>query len=250
MVRSNTYRNAFIVTLALIMSACGGVMKQLERPSEPAPITTVAPPAAMEPVAPEPVMPIAIAAMPAPIAIEAPPPPRVALAPRPSAPRNPGRYFQTDGPGDIPPEALQNVAEPTPRHEPLAAFANQPYTALGQHYTPAKTRKATRQRGVASWYGKQFHGRKTSTGERYDMYALTAAHPTLPLPSYVRVTNVANKRSIVVRVNDRGPFTGGRILDLSYAAAAKLGFVRNGSAQVEVETILPAAPTVVAMRSP
>src|SRR5262249_30746390 len=99
--------------------------------------------------------------------------------------------------------------------------------------------KAYRARGVASWYGRAFHGKRTASGERYDMYAMTAAHTILPIPSYARVTNLANGRSIVVRINDRGPFHSGRIIDLSYAAAYKLGYVGAGSAKVEVEAILP-----------
>jgi rare lipoprotein A len=96
-----------------------------------------------------------------------------------------------------------------------------------------------RQRGLASWYGKRYHGQKTSSGETYDMFAMTAAHPTLPIPSYVRVTNVANGRSVVLRINDRGPFRSARVIDVSYVAAHKLGFVQAGQAQVDVEAILP-----------
>jgi rare lipoprotein A len=96
-----------------------------------------------------------------------------------------------------------------------------------------------RQRGMASWYGKRYHGQKTSSGEVYDMYAMTAAHPTLPIPSYARVTNLANGRSVVVRINDRGPFRGTRIIDVSYVAAHKLGFIQAGQAQVDVEAVVP-----------
>ena len=96
-----------------------------------------------------------------------------------------------------------------------------------------------RQRGMASWYGKKYHGQKTSSGETYNMYAMSAAHPTLPIPSYARVTNVANGRSVVVRINDRGPFLHGRVIDLSYAAAHKLGYIQAGAAQVEVEAVIP-----------
>jgi len=95
------------------------------------------------------------------------------------------------------------------------------------------------QRGTASWYGKKFHGQKTSSGETYDMYKMTAAHPTLPIPSYARVTNLANRKSVVVRINDRGPFHTDRIIDLSYAAAYKLGYTGAGSARVEIEAIVP-----------
>lgn len=197
-------------------------------------------------------MPPAVEAKPAPI-VKTPP---VAVKPvvKPAAPaptttaklkptpRNTGRFFQSDGPGDIAPEQLENVPEVQPRDEPLARFANQRYVVFGRAYTPQTERKAIREVGFASWYGRQFHGRKTATGDKYDMYTMTAAHPTLPLPSYVRVTNLANKRSVVVRVNDRGPFLNGRIIDLSYAAAVKLGYAQQGSARVVVETLLPAGP--------
>ena len=96
-----------------------------------------------------------------------------------------------------------------------------------------------RQRGVASWYGKRYHGQKTSSGETYDMYQMSAAHPTLPIPSYARVTNVANGKSVVVRINDRGPFHAQRVIDLSYVAAYKLGYIQAGQAQVEVESVIP-----------
>ena len=110
---------------------------------------------------------------------------------------------------------------------------------FGKSYTPASRVRPFRQRGIASWYGKKFHGQKTSIGERYDMFAMTAAHPTLPLPSYARVSNPANGKSVVVRVNDRGPFHANRIIDLSYAAAHRLGYINKGSTLVEVEAIVP-----------
>ncbi|HRH74034.1 MAG TPA: septal ring lytic transglycosylase RlpA family protein [Zoogloea sp.] len=119
--------------------------------------------------------------------------------------------------------------------------------ALGQGVALGNSGSSFRQKGVASWYGKPFHGRKTSSGDSFDMYAMTAAHPSLPIPSYVRVTNLANGRSAVVRINDRGPFHPGRIIDLSYAAAYKLGYVDNGHASVEVALMLPEG---VAMVSP
>ena len=124
-----------------------------------------------------------------------------------------------------------------PRIEPFLARANRPYVALGRSYTPLTTDVAFRERGLASWYGKQFHGNRTASGEIYDMFAMTAAHPTLPLPSYVRVTGVRSRQSIIVRVNDRGPFKSDRIIDLSYAAASRLGFVAAGTGQVEIERI-------------
>lgn len=150
-----------------------------------------------------------------------------------------GGFYQQDGPGD--PGRLQgaDLADAVPRIEPLASGPNKPYTVLGRSYTPDTRERPFRQSGVGSWYGKQFHGRQTSSGERYDMYAMTAAHPTLPIPSYARVTSTANGRSVIVRVNDRGPFLHGRVIDLSYAAAHKLGYVGQGSAAVTVERILP-----------
>ena len=110
---------------------------------------------------------------------------------------------------------------------------------LGQDFVPYQELKPYKARGIGSWYGRKFHGQKTSIGEVYDMFAMTAAHPTLPLPSYARVTNLANGRTVVVRVNDRGPFLHGRLIDLSYAAAWKLGYIGSGSAQVEVESVMP-----------
>jgi rare lipoprotein A len=156
----------------------------------------------------------------------------------PSAPRSP-KYYKDDGPGDNPPANLDSVPDAVPRSEPLHRFANRPYVVLGREYVPATALRPYRERGIASWYGRKFHGQKTSTGEIYDMYAMTAAHPTLPLPSYARVTNPANGRTVVVRVNDRGPFLHDRVIDLSYAAAHRLGIAQNGSGLVEVEAILP-----------
>ena len=109
---------------------------------------------------------------------------------------------------------------------------------VGKSFTPMTALQPFRQRGVASWYGKRYHGQKTSSGEVYDMYAMTAAHPTLPIPSYARVTHAGNGKSVVVRINDRGPFHAGRVIDLSYVAAYKLGFVQAGSAEVVVESIV------------
>jgi rare lipoprotein A len=150
-----------------------------------------------------------------------------------------GGYYKDDGPHERPPANLDRVADAVPRAEPLHRFANRPYQALGRDYVPMTSLQPFRQRGLASWYGKRYHGRKTSSGEPYDMYAMTAAHPTLPIPSYARVTSVANGRSVVVRINDRGPFKSGRVIDLSYVAAYKLGYIQAGQAQVEVEAIVP-----------
>jgi rare lipoprotein A len=163
---------------------------------------------------------------------------------RPETPppeKRPGAYYKDDGPGTQPPPNLAAIPDAVPRVEPLNRFANKPYNALGKDYVPFTSVRSFSQRGLASWYGKRFHGQKTSSGERYDMYAMTAAHPLLPIPSYARVTNLANRKSVVVRINDRGPFHGGRVIDLSWAAAAKLGYVERGSAEVEIEAIVPGA---------
>ena len=169
--------------------------------------------------------------------------PARATAPAAAAPPASGssKYYLDDGPGLNPPADLDAIPDAVPRLEPLARAANRPYAVLGREYVPATTLKPYRERGIASWYGRKFHGQKTSIGETYDMYAMTAAHPTLPLPSYARVTNVASGRSVVVRVNDRGPFLHGRLIDLSYAAAHKLGVAQNGSGEVDVQAILPGA---------
>jgi len=164
------------------------------------------------------------------------PPPRE--APPPQAPSK-GGYYKDDGPGDQAPPNLDAIADAEPRAEPLHRYANRPYKVFGTEYVPLARLQAFRQQGTASWYGRRFHGNPTASGERYDMYAMTAAHPTLPIPSYVRVTNPVNGRSVVVRINDRGPFHAGRIIDLSYAAAHRLGFVQAGSARVELEAIVP-----------
>ena len=148
-----------------------------------------------------------------------------------------GGYYQNDGPPDRAPTDVVSTPDAVPRIEPFLARANRPYVALGRNYTPLTTDVAFRERGLASWYGKQFHGNRTASGEIYDMFAMTAAHPTLPLPSYVRVTGVRSRQSIIVRVNDRGPFKSDRIIDLSYAAAFRLGFVAAGTGQVEIERI-------------
>jgi rare lipoprotein A len=157
----------------------------------------------------------------------------------PPEPQGKGGYYKDDGPGDQPPPNLAEVPDAAPKAEPLHRFANRPYKVFGTDYVPLARVQPFRQHGIASWYGRRFHGQKTASGEPYDMYAMTAAHPTLPIPSYARVTRLSNGRSVVVRINDRGPFHYTRIIDLSYAAAYKLGFIQAGSAQVEVESILP-----------
>ena len=154
-----------------------------------------------------------------------------------------GAYYKDDGPGENIPENLDEIPDAQPRLEPLHRFANRPYVVLGKAYTPETSLKPIKQRGIGSWYGKKFHGQKTSIGETYNMFAMTAAHPSLALPSYVRVTNPNNGKQVVVRVTDRGPFHADRIIDLSYAAAYRLGYIDNGSALVEVEAIIPGEPT-------
>jgi len=154
-----------------------------------------------------------------------------------------GGYLKGDGPGADAPVNLDAVPDAVPRIEPLHRYANRPYSALGQKYMPLTHIGNYKQRGIASWYGKKFHGQRTSSGEVYDMYAMTAAHPTLPIPSYARVTNLTNQKSVVVRVNDRGPFLHDRIIDLSYTAAYKLDILTSGSAEVEVESLSPSANT-------
>jgi len=167
-----------------------------------------------------------------------------APAPPPPQPGK-GAYYKDDGPGANPPPDLAAIADAVPRAEPLHRFANRPYQVFGKDYVPLTNSAPFRQTGIGSWYGRRFHGAPTSSGEPYDMYAMTAAHPTLPIPSYARVTNLANGRSVVVRINDRGPFHADRIVDLSYTAAWKLGYVDAGSARVEVESVLSGKPAPV-----
>ena len=151
----------------------------------------------------------------------------------------PGGYYLDDGPGDNPPKDIDSIPNAIPKSEAYLDRANKPYKALGATYKPMTSWQPYKDRGIASWYGKRYHGKKTSSGEVYDMYSMSAAHTTLPLPSYVKVTNPANGRFVIVRVNDRGPFKSSRIIDLSYAAAYKLRFASTGSTLVEVEAIDP-----------
>lgn len=165
----------------------------------------------------------------------APPRPSPAPPPAPTTvlPRNPPDVHQ--------------VPDAVPRDEPRSAFGNPPfYFVAGHRYVVLPSASGYIERGVASWYGTEFHGLRTSTGEPYDMFAMTAAHKTLPLPCYARVTNLSNGRSVVVRINDRGPFVANRIIDLSYSAATRLDMIRNGTAFVQVEVLTPAAPTLTA----
>ena len=148
-----------------------------------------------------------------------------------------GGYYLDDGPEANPPADLDRVPDAVPRVEPLHRYANRTYTVMGNTYTPQARAGGYSKEGLASWYGRRFHGKKTASGERYDMYAMTAAHPTLPIPSYARVTALNTGKSVVVRINDRGPFHSKRIIDLSYAAAHKLGYLKQGSTRVRVESI-------------
>ena len=150
-----------------------------------------------------------------------------------------GGFYKDDGPADDIPDGLDDIPDATPKWEPLHKPATKPYTVLGKDYVPNTSLRPYKARGIASWYGKKFHGQKTSIGEPYNMFSMTAAHPTLALPSYVRVSHVQSGKSVVVRVTDRGPFHADRIIDLSYTAAYKLGLVNGGSGQVEVEAIIP-----------
>lgn len=170
-------------------------------------------------------------------------------------PDKPGEYTagglyrpgEPDGGPAIPPD-ISRLKEPVPKQEPRARYGNRsPYTVLGKVYRVMDSAAGYVERGTASWYGTKFHGRATSSLEPYDMYQFTAAHKTLPLPTYARVTNLDNGRSVVVRVNDRGPFHDGRLIDLSYAAAIKLGIHVHGTGRVEVRALTPgeSAPPVM-----
>lgn len=154
-----------------------------------------------------------------------------------------GGFYKDDGPADDIPDGLDDIPDAEPKWEPLHKPATRPYVVLGKQYVPNTTLTPYKASGTASWYGKKFHGQKTSIGEPYDMFAMTAAHPTLALPSYVRVTQLQTGKSVILRVTDRGPFHADRIIDLSYTAAYKLGLINGGSGQVEVEAIMPGEPT-------
>ena len=153
-----------------------------------------------------------------------------------------GGFYKDDGPGLFAPSNLEEIPDAVPKMEPLLSGPMRPYVVLGKGYVPMTRLEPYKDRGIATWYGRRYHGKPTSSGEAYDMYAMTAAHTLLPIPSYVRVTNLANKKSVVVRVNDRGPFIGNRLIDLSYTAAYKLGLATAGSGMVEVEVIIPGSP--------
>lgn len=157
------------------------------------------------------------------------------------APQGTG-YYLDDGPGELRPSNLADLPSAVPQVEPIAIPNTRPYTVMGQSFKPQTSLETPYvAEGKASWYGKKFHGARTANGEIYDMHQMTAAHPTLPLPSYARVTNLSNGKSVIVRVNDRGPFLRGREIDLSYAAAFQLDYINHGSALVRVEKLTPQA---------
>lgn len=151
-----------------------------------------------------------------------------------------GRYSSRhDGAPTAPPDVMA-IPDAVPRHEPRSRYGNPAsYVVFGKRYHVMPTSAGYVERGIASWYGTKFHGHRTSSGETYDMYAMTAAHKSLPLPTYARVTNLRNGRSVVVKINDRGPFHDNRIVDLSYAAAARLGILGQGTGLVEVRAVQP-----------
>jgi rare lipoprotein A len=158
----------------------------------------------------------------------------------------------TVGTGDYPPPEprdISGITDAVPRAEPYSRYGNpESYVVFGKRYYTRSDSKDYKERGIASWYGSKFHGRRTSSGEVYDLYKMTAAHRSLPLPTYARVTNLRNGRSIIVKINDRGPFHNNRIIDLSYVAAAKLGILEHGTGLVEVEAIDTSAPQSVTTR--
>ena len=158
-------------------------------------------------------------------------------------------YYLDDGPEDNPPTNLEAIPSATPQPETIRPANMRPYMVFGQTYTPMTSVEPYKQKGIASWYGRRFHGKPTASGEVYNMYAMTAAHPTLPIPSYARVTNLNNGKSIVVRINDRGPFIANRLIDLSYTAALQLNILTNGSGSVEVESIMPQSNQLVSNRA-
>jgi rare lipoprotein A len=152
--------------------------------------------------------------------------------------KNSGAFYKTDGPLEIP-SWIDDVLEPIPIYEPLHKWANKPYNRLEQEFIPLTTPGHYSQNGIGTWYGKRYHGQNTSSGEKYDMFQMTAASPVLPIPSYARVTNLRNGRSVIVRINDRGPFLKGRIIDLSFLAACRLDYALQGSTEVEVISLKP-----------
>ena len=168
-------------------------------------------------------------------------PTKPAVEPKPELPDGAPAVIK-DGAPAAPPPGLAMLPDPVVRNDPKSRRGNNPYVVFGEHYQVMDTAAGYDQVGGASWYGTKFHGRTTSSGEPYDMYELTAAHRSLPIPTYVRVTNLQNGKSSILRVNDRGPFHPNRIIDLSFAAAVKLGFERTGTARVRVESLAATSP--------
>lgn len=169
------------------------------------------------------------------------------LPPRPQSPTPSPAVIQ---PIPEPPTNVLVIPDAVPKVEPRSAHGNPAfYDVLGRRYYVLGSASGYLERGVASWYGPTFHGERTSSGEQYDMYAMTAAHTTLPLPTYARVTNLKNGRSVVVRINDRGPFVANRLIDLSYTAAAKLDMLREGTTLVEVRALVPGEPDTLTRTS-
>jgi rare lipoprotein A len=156
----------------------------------------------------------------------------------PAAGSGRGGYYKNDGPGENPPAGLYLTPDAQVRIEPYSRAASRPYEVFGKTYTPITHELPFSQRGVGSWYGKKFHGLPTASGEPYDMYKMTAAHPTLPIPSFVRLTSIVSGKQVIVRVNDRGPFHADRIIDVSYTAALKLGLLGRGSHELQLERLL------------
>lgn len=212
---SRRCRFVCVAALSLLMAACSSVPLNAPVAKQPAP------------------------QQPAKVASKPAPPPPVKHEHWEPAPQG-GGYYLDDGPGEVRPANLDALPSAVPQIEPLAIRNTRPYTVMGQNFTPQTSlEEPYSERGRASWYGKKFHGAKTANGEIYDMHQMTAAHPTLPLPSYARVTNLSNGKSVIVRVNDRGPFLRGRIIDLSYAAAFQLDYIKHGSTDVLVEKMTP-----------
>jgi rare lipoprotein A len=209
-----------VIALAALMTGCGSLPSQPHRTISPMP-APAAPPAKHPKVNPD-------------------------LPALPSAGSGRGGYYQDDGPGDNPPPNLHDLPDAVVKVEPYSKYANRPYSVFGKSYTPLLGEQPFVQRGMATWYGKKFHGQRTSSGELYDMYKMTAAHPTLPIPSYARVTSIESGRQVVVRINDRGPFHSSRVVDVSYTAALKLGLLAKGSHEVEVERLFPGDPDKIA----
>jgi rare lipoprotein A len=211
-------RIVFLMSFCMLLTSCGG-QKIKPEPKRPAPPSTSQ----------------------TPIPSSAPSATSDTSSAAPGSIKNPakgsGGYYLDDGPHEVIPVNLDQIPDATPRIEELSSRSNKPYSVFGKRYVPMQGYQPYKASGIASWYGKRFHGKKTSSGEVYDMYAMSGAHTTLPIPSYLRVTNPDNGRSVVIRINDRGPFHNNRLVDLSYAAAHKLGLISKGSGRVDIEAI-------------